>query len=148
MLPLPKYVLPYYYSEKRYDLKYTSVSQTRHETIKQQQIVSPLPGMETLEESLESLLISLKALLIYCHNPQRTPGKRTESICRDSTLEVLLSVARKLDNLNYNTTQVLSNEIEANSEFGKHAREVTSKIIHQILPCLLFDSLAQTSTVI
>jgi len=63
----------------------------------QQQIASPLPGTEALEDSLESLLISLQALLIYCHNPQKKPGKRIKSTCRDSTtLKVLFLVARKV----------------------------------------------------
>lgn len=76
VLLLVKEMVLLYYSERHYDWKYSSLYQTRHENIKQQQIPSPLPGKEALEDSLESLLICLKALLIYCHNPQKTPGKR------------------------------------------------------------------------
>lgn len=96
VLLLVKEMVLLYYSERHYDWKYSSLYQTRHENIKQQQIPSPLPGKEALEDSLESLLICLKALLIYCHNPQKKPGKRIKNICKDSvTLKVLLSVARK-----------------------------------------------------
>lgn len=65
--------------------------------VKQQQRASPLPGKEALEDSLESLLNSLKALSICCHNQHKKPGKRIKSICRDSTrLKTLLLVAKKV----------------------------------------------------
>lgn len=41
-----------------------------------QQIAPPLPGKEALEDGSESLSVFLKALLTYCHNLQKKPGKK------------------------------------------------------------------------
>lgn len=54
---------------RRYDVKISI----------KQQIAPTLPGKEALEDGSESLSVFLKALLIYCHNLQKKPGKKKKN---------------------------------------------------------------------
>lgn len=74
---------------RRYDVKISI----------KQQIAPTLPGKEALEDGSESLSVFLKALLIYCHNLQKKPGKkkRIKSI-RDFTSLEMLICSKESDN--------------------------------------------------